>query len=260
MRLGQSKLNGHVVAAVFENGLARPVPNYTVIELIQRSEAEHIPLAEVAARLASRHLEDCEPVLPLSPPEVWACGLADNREPRPAIYFKGTARVCVGPGQAIGIRADSRFTAPGLALAVVLGSRGRILGYMPANDVSAWDIERENALYLPQAKIYNASCALGPAIVTADEPIDPCRLEMSCTIARGGAELFSDSVLTARLSRRIETIVDFLMRSNHVPAGSVLLAGTGIVVPPEAALAPGDVVTIRAAEFGELVNRAALVE
>ena len=168
--------------------------------------------------------------------------------------------MCVGPGQAIGIRADSRFTAPGPALGVVLGSRGRILGYTPANDVSAWDIEHENALYTPQSKIYNASCALGPAILTADEPIDPYRLEASCTIARGGAELFSAVTSTARLSRRIETMVEFLMRSNHVPAGSVLLAGTGITVPREAALAPGDVVTIRVTELGELVNRAALVE
>jgi 2-dehydro-3-deoxy-D-arabinonate dehydratase len=260
MRLGQIRLDGVAVAAVFEGGMARPIPNYTVIELIQRSEAEHIPLAEMAARLASRHPEEYAPVLPLSPPEVWGCGFADDREARPAIFFKGTARVCVGPGQAIGIRADSRFTAPGPALAVVLGSRGHILGYLPGNDVSAWDIERENALYLPQSKIYNGSCALGPVILTADEPIDPYQLEMSCTIMRDDAELFSGAASTAPLIRRIETLVEFLMRSNNVPAGSVLLAGTGIAAPREAALAPGDVVAIRVAGFGELANRAALVE
>ena len=95
------------------------------------------------------------------------------REPRPEIFFKGTARVCVGTGQAIGIRPDSKFTAPEPELALVLGATAAIFGYTLANDVSAWDIERENALYLPQSKVYTACCALGPVIVTAgrDLPI-----------------------------------------------------------------------------------------
>jgi 2-dehydro-3-deoxy-D-arabinonate dehydratase len=143
---------------------------------------------------------------------------------------------------------------------VVLGRGGRVLGYTLANDVSAWDIERENALYLPQSKIYNACCALGPVILTADELPDPYKLEMTCTITRDGAELFSGRASTSQMHRRIETLMEYLMRANNVPAGSVVLTGTGIVVPREAALAPGDVVTIRVAEIGELANRAALVE
>jgi 2-dehydro-3-deoxy-D-arabinonate dehydratase len=182
------------------------------------------------------------------------------REPRPEIFFKGTARVCVGPGRGIGIRADSKFTAPEPELAVVLGSKGRVVGYTLANDVSAWDIERENALYLPQSKMYDGCCALGPVIVTADQLPDPYRLEMTCTITRDGREIFSGSVSTSKLHRRIETIVEYLARANKVPCGTVLLTGTGIIVTQEAALAPGDVVSIRIPEIGELSNPAVVVQ
>jgi 2-dehydro-3-deoxy-D-arabinonate dehydratase len=182
------------------------------------------------------------------------------REPRPEIFFKGTARVCVTSGQPIGIRADSKFTAPEPELAVVLGSRGRVAGYTLANDVSAWDIERENALYLPQSKIYDGCCSLGPAIVPVEELPNPYNLHMTCTVMRNGRELFAGTVSTASLHRRVETLIEYLMRANHVPCGAVLLTGTGIIVPQEAALAPGDVVTIRVAEIGELTNHAAVVE
>ncbi len=132
--------------------------------------------------------------------------------------------------------------------------------YTLANDVSAWDIERENPLYLPQSKIYDGCCALGPVMVTADELPDPYRLQMTCTVTREGRELFSGSVSTERLHRRIETLIEFLRRANRVPAGTVMLTGTGIIMPEGAALAPGDMVTIRVPEIGELVNRAAVVE
>jgi 2-dehydro-3-deoxy-D-arabinonate dehydratase len=181
------------------------------------------------------------------------------RESRPEIFFKGTARVCVATGQPIGIRSDSKFTAPEPELAVVLGKGGRIVGYTIANDVSAWDIERENALYLPQSKQYDACCALGPVMVTADELADPYKLEMTCTITRDGKELYSGSTSTERLHRKFDTLIEFLTRSNHVPTGTVVLTGTGIIVPQEAALAPGDVVTIRVPEIGELVNTATVV-
>src|SRR5579864_5791931 len=194
MHLGQIKSEGAVIAAIFEGKLARPIPEHNTIDLIRRSEIEGEPLAKLAAQLASRHPEELTPILPIHPPEVWGCGCTYEtsasfrdaehgtregmyahvyREPRPEIFFKGTARVCVGTGQAIGIRSDSKFTAPEPELAVVLGSNGAIVGYTLANDVSAWDIERENPLYLPQSKIYTGACALGPAIVTADSLADP---------------------------------------------------------------------------------------
>ena len=165
----------------------------------------------------------------------------------------------MGPGQNIGIRSDSKFTAPEPELAVVLGKRGKIVGYTLANDVSAWDIERENALYLPQSKVYTACCALGPVIVTTDEITDPYNLQMTCEILRGDEVRFSGATSTGKLHRKIEQIVEYLMRSNPVPCGSVLCTGTGIIVTEEVALAPGDVVRIRVPEIGELANTAATV-
>ncbi len=281
MRLGQIKENGGFRAAIFEEDQARPIPAYTVCDLIRRSEAMAVPLSQSAARLASRHPEPHAPALPIVPPEVWASGCTYEtsasfrdsehgtregmyayvyKHARPEIFFKGTARVCVGPGQAIGIRVDSRFTAPEPELALVLGSKGNIVGYTLANDVSAWDIERENALYLPQSKVYTACCALGPVIVTADDLPDPYHLEMTCTITREGVQRFSGSVSTSKLNRKFDSLIEYLLRANHVPAGTVLLTGTGIIVPEDAALAPGDIVSIRIPEIGELANRAAVVE
>lgn len=277
MHLGQVKINGAVVAAVFEGGLARPIPEHSMLDLIRRADVQDEPLSELAAHLASRHAEELVPTLPVTPPEVWGCGCTYEtsasfrdaehgtregmyahvyREARPEIFFKGTARVCVPTGQPIGIRPDSEFTAAEPELAVVLGPHNRIAGYTLANDVSAWDIERENALYLPQSKVYDRCCALGPVMVTADEIPDIGELAMSCTITRGGRELFSGSVSISKLHRKIETLIEYLTRANHVPCGTVVLTGTGIIVTKEAALAQDDVVTIRVPGIGELTNPA----
>src|SRR5205807_1540721 len=102
-------------------------------------------------------------------------------------------------------------------------------------------------------------CALGPVILTADAVADPYRFDMTCTLSRAGRVYFEGAVNTSKLHRRLETLVEFLTRANSVPVGTVLLTGTGIIVPHEAALAPGDVVTIRVPEIGELVNTAAVV-
>lgn len=280
MKLGQVNWSGRVTAAIFEDGLARVIPYYTLQELIRRCEVQHEELTTLAARLASKHAQPLEPVLPIHPSEVWACGCTYEtsasfrdaehgtregfyayvyREPRPESFFKGTARVCVGPNQPIGIRPDSKFTAPEPELAVVLGAAGKLLGYTLANDVSAWDIEKENPLYLPQSKVYNACCALGPYIITPDELTDPYNLDMSCTITRGTETIFSGSVNTSKLHRKIETLVEYIFRANSIPSGSVLCTGTGIIVTEKDALAPGDVVTISVPEIGTLANTAQVV-
>ena len=281
MKLGQVNWSGRVTAAIFEEGQARVIPYYTLQELIRRCEVQGGSLTTLANRLASKHRQPLAPVLPIHPSEVWACGCTYEtsasfrdaehgtregfyayvyREPRPESFFKGTARVCVGHNQPIGIRPDSKFTAPEPELAVVLGAGGKILGYTLANDVSAWDIEKENPLYLPQSKIYNACCALGPCIVTPDELTDPYNLDMTCTIQRGGETIFSGSVNTVKLHRKIETLVEYVFRANAVPSGSVLCTGTGIIVTEKDALAPGDVVTIAVPEIGTLSNPAQLVQ
>jgi 2-dehydro-3-deoxy-D-arabinonate dehydratase len=280
MKIGQVEWNGRITAALFENGEARPVPGYTVLELIEKSERENTNLVEYTAQRASKSAGRLDPLLPIRPREVWACGCTyemsasfrdaehGTREgfyrhvftaPRPEIFFKGTARVCVGPHDKIGIREDSSFTAPEPELAVLLGAKGKVLGYTLANDVSAWDIERENPLYLPQSKVYSACCALGPWFVTTDELTDPYNLEMTCTVRRGERLIFDGAVSTSKLARKIEELVEYLLRANPVPAGSILLTGTGIIAPETAALAPGDIITITVPEIGSLANEAAIV-
>jgi 2-dehydro-3-deoxy-D-arabinonate dehydratase len=280
MQLGQIKWNGATTAAIFNGTAARPIPEHTMLDLIAQAETEGKTLIELAADLATRQSVLAEPLLPLQPREVWGCGCTyetsasfrdaehGTREgfyahvykaDRPEIFFKGTARVCVGPGQPIGIRSDSKFTAPEPELALVLGAKGRILGYTLANDVSAWDIERENPLYLPQSKTYAACCALGPVIVTVEEIADARALDMTCTIRRGDAQIFAGATPISRLGRTFETLVEYLLRSNPAPAGSVVLTGTGIIVKEDAALQAGDIVTIRIAEIGELSNPCAMV-
>ena len=275
MRLGQTLVNGAVTAALFEIGGARLIPGHTALDVIAD------PSLALRASLPMTGAESGIPIIPVHPPEVWGCGCTYEtsaafrdaehgtregmyahvyRDARPEVFFKGTARHCVGTGDAIGIRPDSRFTAPEPELAIVLGPGHAIFGFTLADDVSAWDIERENALYLTQSKVYDRCCALGPVIVTADEIPDPYRLRMTCTVTRAGNILYRGEVNTAKLHRRLETLVEYLVRANNVPAGTVVMTGTGIIVPQEAALAPGDVVTIAVPEIGELTNTVCRIE
>ncbi|HTP33481.1 MAG TPA: fumarylacetoacetate hydrolase family protein [Candidatus Acidoferrales bacterium] len=271
MKIGQIRLNGAPTAAIFEGAATRVITGHTALDVVLNPEL---------ANAASEPADGGEAILPIHPPEVWGCGCTYEtsaafrdaehgtregmyayvyRESRPEVFFKGTARVCVGPGEPIGIRCDSLFTAPEPELAVVIGPGNRIFGFTLANDVSAWDIERENALYLTQSKVYDRCCALGPVILTADSVADPYNFEMTCTLTRAGKVYYKGVVNTGKLHRRLETLVEFLTRANSVPAGTVLLTGTGIIVPHEAALAPGDTVSIRVPEIGELLNPTAVV-
>jgi len=275
------KADGHLEAAVVEAEGLRPVHGRTVVELIRLAEATGRSLAEEVEAYDKAPIVHAPPAIPVSPEEVWACGCTyapsatfrdgelgtregmygyvHNPDHRPELFFKGTGRVCVGPGEAIGMRQDSKFTAPEPELGVVVNSEGAVQGYLLANDVSAWDIERENALYLPQSKIYDGCCALGPYIVTPDEVDDPYDLMMSCTITRGDVTTFHGECSTDQLRRKIEDLVRYLMMSNAAPSSSVLLTGTGIIVTEKEALAPGDVVTIEIPGFGKLSNPAAIV-
>jgi 2-dehydro-3-deoxy-D-arabinonate dehydratase len=214
--------------------------------------------------------------VPLTPPEVWGAGVtykrsADFREEgsgiydkvydadRPELFFKASASRSAGPGEPIGRRRDSSFTATEPEVAVVVGRRGSILGFTLANDVSAWDIERENPLYLPQSKIYQGCFAFGPVIVTPDEVGDSYGLEVRCRVERGGREVFAGSASTSQMKRRFPELIAWLLRSNEVPAGTVLSTGTGIIQPLGSGLEEGDVVAISCPQIGELRNAVVLV-
>jgi 2-dehydro-3-deoxy-D-arabinonate dehydratase len=213
---------------------------------------------------------------PVTPPEVWGAGVtyrrsADFREEgtgfynrvydaeRPELFFKASPGRCAAPGEPIGRRHDSQFTASEPELAIVLGRRGTILGFTLANDVSAWDIERENPLYLPQSKIYRGCFSFGPVIATPDEIADPYALTLGCRILRDGKEVFAGETSTARLKRRYTELVEWLLRSNQIATGTVLSTGTGIIQPLEVGLEEGDVVEISCPEIGTLANPVALV-
>ncbi len=290
MRLVQVRYDGATTAAVLENGGCRPIPGRTVSDLLAAADSRGIPVAsavegELSAGGASHQdaalVDPSGLLIPLFPEEVWGCGCtyapsADFRDGelgaregmysyvldpanRPETFFKGTARVCVGPDSPIGIRRDSSFTAPEPELGIVTGSSLSLLGFTLGNDVSAWDIERENPLYLPQSKVYKACCSLGPVFVTPDEVPEPYALEMTCTIRRGGATIFEGSASTAQLRRTFEELIEYVGRSNVVPTPTVILTGTGIIVEQDAALQPGDVCSIHVPEIGTLSNPAAWV-
>lgn len=216
---------------------------------------------------------------PLEPPEVWGAGITYRRSAeyyaehesrptgrvkgiydyvyeseRPELFFKATASRCAGPHAPIGLRGDSRLTAVEAELACVIGVGGRIVGYTVGNDVSAWDIERENPLFLPQSKIFRGSFAFGPVIATPATIPDAHALTIRCAIERGGRRLYEGQASTRDLKRRCDELVDWLRRYNPVPPGTVLSTGTGILVPDEHALQPGDVVSITIDGIGTLRN------
>jgi 2-dehydro-3-deoxy-D-arabinonate dehydratase len=214
-----------------------------------------------------------ELLLPLEPLEVWCAGVTYERSrdarveestvrdvyelvyeaDRPELFLKDAGcRRTVGPGQPIGIRSDSSWNVPEPEIALVLGDRADITGVTIGNDVSSRDIEGANPLYLPQAKVYAGACALGPAVLSPP-PDEPLEIGMRIFSA-SGVELFSGKTSTARMKRSFEDLVGYLLHDNPVPAGSVLLTGTGLVPPDDFTLEPGHVVEINVPGIGTLTN------
>ncbi len=152
------------------------------------------------------------------------------------------------------IRADSEWDVPEPELAIVADRCGRIVGYMNGNDMSSRSIEGENPLYLPQAKVYAGSCAVGPCLVTPDEAPDLDELRISLRVVRDGAEAYRDTVSVAGLRRRPDDLLRWLFRAMDFPVGVVLLTGTAIVPDPEFTLRAGDEVIIATTGLGELRN------
>ncbi len=173
---------------------------------------------------------------------------------RPELFFKSVAWRVVGPDGRIAARADSITDVPEPELAVVANSAGVIVGYTICNDVSSRTIEGENPLYLPQAKVYQGACSLGPWIRPAWEVSDPYRLAISMRIDRGGAECWSGRASTAQLHRRLDDLVSYLMRAEAHPDGVLLSTGTCLVPGPPFTLTHGDVVTIAIDDVGTLSN------
>ena len=218
---------------------------------------------------------DQDPLLlcPLDTQEVWACGVTyemsrearvrESDSPtvygqvyeadRPEIFFKATPHRVVGPGEAVGIRADSEWNAPEPELTLVVTPSMEIVGYTVGNDMSSRDIEGENPLYVAQAKIYSRSCALGPVIRLALD-VDPMDLAVQCAIYRDGVQIFSGETQTSKIHRRLDELVSYLGRCNSFPAGLFVVTGTGIVPPDTLSLEEGDRVDISIEGLGTLSN------
>jgi 2-dehydro-3-deoxy-D-arabinonate dehydratase len=220
-------------------------------------------------------LEDAHVLSPIDEQPVWAAGVTFERSregrraeasspsdvydrvydaDRPELFFKALPGDSRGPEKAIGIRADSGWDVPEPELGLVADHRGRVVGYVLGNDVSSRSIEGENPLYLPQAKIYEGSCAIGPCVVLIDEAPSLGDIKMVLTIERAGDIVYQDSVRIANMRRKPVELVDWLYRAKTFPAGVVLLTGTSIVPDPSVSLAIGDQVTVAASGFGSLRN------
>lgn len=215
--------------------------------------------------------QDARP--PVLAEEIWAAGVTyeisgDAREEesghgplyrdiygneRPELFFKATPNHTVGPNQSVGVRGDSDWDVPEPELAIVC-YRGAIVGYTIGNDMSSRSIEGANPLYLPQAKIYAKSCAIGPCISSPATVGDPHDLEISMTIERDEEAKFDRSTSTAEMARTCEELVSWLTRHNEVPELSVLLTGTSLVPEAEFTLREGDRVTIDIESIGTLSN------
>jgi len=206
--------------------------------------------------------------------EVWAAGVTYRRSrdarmeesraadpyervytaERPELFLKSVAWRVRGPGEPVAIRADSTVDVPEPELAVVVTASGQIAGYTLCNDMSSRSIEGENPLYLPQAKTYAGSCALGPGIVPAGDIADPGRIGIELEIRRHGDLVFAGRTDTGQIVRPLTELVDWLYAEQHFPAGAVLSTGTGIVPALGFTLAEGDEVTVRADGLGTLTN------
>lgn len=172
---------------------------------------------------------------------------------RPELFFKSTPNRVAGPGQKVRIRRDSKWNVPEPELALVVNSLGQIIGYTVGNDMSSRDIEGENPLYLPQAKVYSQSCGLGPGILICDQPLDSAT-KIELEIRREDATAFRGQTDLTNLKRSPQELVEYLYRDNEFPYGCFLLTGTGIVPPDEFTLAIGDEIRIMIDHIGTLVN------
>lgn len=253
-----------------------PLPLASLDEFLKLED----PWAYVAEIVSAGSVEDTihadELLAPIGSQEVWAAGVTYYRSrnarmeeskdagggsfydrvyvaERPELFFKATASRVAGPGGAVRIRSDARWSVPEPELTLVVSPRGEIVGYTIGNDMSSRDIEGENPLYLPQAKVYDRSCALGPCILLGREAMAKTTA-IQIRIERDGQVVFAGETDLGELKREPKTLVEYLFRDNVFPAGVFLMTGTGIVPEDSFTLAAGDRIRIGIDGIGELVN------
>jgi 2-dehydro-3-deoxy-D-arabinonate dehydratase len=228
-------------------------------------------------RIALSEVRLCAPV---ENQEVWAAGVTYLRSKtarmeesqfsataydrvydaeRPELFFKSVAEKAVGSGEPVGIRRDSSWSVPEPELALVLNSQGRVVGYTVGNDMSSRDIEGQNLLYLPQAKIYRGSCALGPWIELGTSEQVARQWSIRLQIQREAQCVFAGETSVGQIKRRFDELAEFLFRSQNFPHGAVLLTGTGVVPPDSFTLRENDIIRIEISGIGVLENKVLVV-
>jgi 2-dehydro-3-deoxy-D-arabinonate dehydratase len=224
-------------------------------------------------------LDDSALLPPIGNQEVWAAGVTYLRSrearreesksagggdfydrvydaARPELFFKATAHRVVGPGGPVRIRKDSRWNVPEPELTLLVNPKGRIIGYTIGNDMSSRDIEGENPLYLPQAKVYDGSCALGPGVLVSNDPL-PKSTEIQIEIVRNQSSVFRGATTLSQMKRDPQELVEYLYRESAYPDGCYLLTGTGVVPPDSFTLSSGDEIRITIEPIGTLRNKVA---
>jgi 2-dehydro-3-deoxy-D-arabinonate dehydratase len=249
-------------------------------DLIERPDLADELMRLSQAGLRAHPLDTVRLQTPVESQEVWAAGVTYLRSKqarmeesefsataydrvydaaRPEIFFKSLPDKVVSPGEAVGIRRDAVWNVPEPELALVISSSGNIVGFTIGNDMSSRDIEGENLLYLPQAKIYTASCAVGPWIVVGPGEDDARQWSIRLEIRRGEDVVFAGDTRAGHIKRRFSELIEYLFRSQRFPNGAVLLTGAGVVPPDSFTLEAGDSVRISISGIGTLENPVAVV-
>ncbi len=275
---------GEVRVGVLRDGRVRFLDLEDYVGLNTLSDVLHADHPLTLARdltddARSAPADDVTFLAPIDRQEVWAAGVTYKRSQeareresagaarfydlvysaaRPELFFKANPHHVSGPGQRVHIRRDSRWSVPEPELALVISPRLQVVGYTIGNDMSARDIEGENPLYLPQAKIHDRCCALGPVITLAEAMPPLPEVSIRLSIERGGQEAFAGSSSLSRMARTPAELIDWLGKESSFPTGVFLLTGTGVVPPDDFTLQAGDLVHIDITSIGRLTNLVAL--
>ena len=269
--------------------IGRAVDDETVVDLSAGGvesitaileDADGLARVEGLSGLPTVALAEVELLTPVEGQEVWAAGVTYLRSKharmeesdfsanaydqvyeadRPEIFLKSLPEKVVGPGDAVGIRADATWNVPEPELVLVVNSRKELAGYTIGNDMSSRDIEGENLLYLPQAKVYDRSCAVGPWVVLGESEAAVREWTIGVEIVREGSAVFEGETSIGNIKRTFDELVDYLCRSQTFPSGVMLLTGTGVVPGDDFTLAEGDVIRITISGIGTLENSVAFV-
>ncbi|KQU25571.1 fumarylacetoacetate hydrolase family protein [Peribacillus sp. FSL K6-1552] len=277
------KENEKQLAAVTTENKVVDLPFIDFMSLIetarQKNKTAFDIVKQIVAEEEKQPLEGLKLTTPIDAPEVWASGVtykkskeARNYEAtqgkldrqtfydkvydavRPEIFFKSTAARTVGPNDPVYLRSDSHWQIPEPELGLVIDKEGTILGYIAGNDMSCRDIEGENPLYLPQAKVWKNSCSIGPAILLKEAVSDPYDLKIMCRIYRNEEKVFDGEAKVNQLKRKLEELVEYLVLDNIIFDGTVLLTGTCVVPPNEFTLYDNDRIEIEIPGIGILNN------